>query len=358
MTSFKSHAVTISGEGSSSSLEAVGFAGRLTERDLEDHVIAHPALLGETLLVLGRQLSDFVEDNKRLDVLALDAVGEIVLIELKVALDFGFTDLQALAYAGAYADRPTVHFVRTLAHACRSEGGDEGIRVGAGLDPDPTVEQARGAILDFLEIDDFDEWNPSKHIRIKLVAPGFPRRVLNSVRWLGDVHGLSIEAIRAQLFDLEASYQLHFDRLLPLPGAEEFDLSIRAREENIRRENRDRRKPVFSLLVRNGVLVTGDRVFLSRGALPSQYRNAFGEGDPAFEGTVDESHPTQLRWRPADGAEAKLVAPASVGYEACVALLDDEVESFGTAVAENFIHEASGKTLAELAIAEGLWEKS
>ena len=356
MSSFHSRLISIGPDGSAA-LEPVEFSGRVTENELEDHLCKSPHLLGEDLLILGRQLIDFAEDNKRLDLLALDSEGEIVLIELKVDHDFSFTDLQALAYAGAYADRPTAHFAKTLMRSCRP-GGDGSIRQNAGLDPDADLEAAKLAIAQFLDLAAFDEWHPSKRIRIKLVAPGFPRRVLSNVKWLGDVYGMAIEATRAQLFEVGDSKQIYFERLLPLPGSEEFDLSIREREESIRRENKERRKAVFSLLVSDEQLADGDRLWLLEAALPSKLREGYQAGHIAFSGVVDSDHPRQLLWQPAEDAERRPVSPARLAYEACAALghvgtAGDDV--FFTAVAENFTDE-SGTTLAELALEAGLWE--
>src|SRR4051794_37365810 len=95
-------------------LEPVSFQNRMDELTLEKHIAANAALVGEELLVLGRQLAEFEEDKDRLDILAIDTDGEIVLIELKVSEDFRVTDLQALAYAGAYAIRDTEELAHTL----------------------------------------------------------------------------------------------------------------------------------------------------------------------------------------------------------------------------------------------------
>src|ERR1044072_10051693 len=84
-------------------LEPFSFSGRVDEVPLERWVAECPDLVGEPLLVLGRQLADFQEDQDRLDILAVDSVGEIVLIEMKVSENFRVPALQALAYAGAYA---------------------------------------------------------------------------------------------------------------------------------------------------------------------------------------------------------------------------------------------------------------
>lgn len=354
MGDFLSKLVSIGPDGSAA-LEPVGFAGRLSEKDLEDQLAANPNLLGEELLLLGRQLLDFAEDSKRLDLLAIDTEGEIVLIELKVDNDFAFTDLQALAYAGAYADRPIAHFAETLTRSS-SATGDASIRGNAGLEVGSDLSAAKAAIAGFLDLSDFEEWNPSKQIRIKLVAPGFPRRVLSNVKWLGDVYGLAIEVIRSQLFEMGDHRQIYFERLLPLQGSEDFDLSIREREESIKRENKQRRKAVFSLLVKNKILVDGDRLWLIQSALPAQFRDTFEPGHPAFSGIVDASQPRQLLWQAQDGDEPTPVSPARLAYEAYISVAGNEVSPFFTAVAENFTHERTSKTLGELALEAGLWE--
>src|SRR5437763_4801126 len=92
----------------------VPFEGHVSESQLETWIVENPELVGEQLLVLGRQLAEFEEDQDRLDVLAIDQSGEIVLIELKVADNFRVTDLQALAYAGAYASRDTADLAETF----------------------------------------------------------------------------------------------------------------------------------------------------------------------------------------------------------------------------------------------------
>jgi RecB family endonuclease NucS len=96
MEAFKSKIVQVA-NGSASMLSPVSFAGKLNEAKLEELLVANPELAGEQLLVLGAQLAEFAEDKDRLDVLAVDRQGEIVLLELKVDGVFRLTDLQALA---------------------------------------------------------------------------------------------------------------------------------------------------------------------------------------------------------------------------------------------------------------------
>ena len=92
--------IEVNGDGQPVVRAPVEFGGRVSEAQLESWLIQHPDLAGEPLLILGSQLAEFAEDKDRLDVLALDDSGELVLIELKVDESFRVTDLQALAYAG------------------------------------------------------------------------------------------------------------------------------------------------------------------------------------------------------------------------------------------------------------------
>src|SRR6185437_7414387 len=102
-------------------------------------------------------------------------------------------------------------------------------------EPSITYEDALATIASFIEIDDIADWQPSQHVRIKLVAPTFPRRVHQTVKWLGDVYSVRIEAITMRLFETAPNrYSLAFERLLPLPAEEEFDMTIRDRENRQR----------------------------------------------------------------------------------------------------------------------------
>lgn len=55
----------------------------LERSDLQEWVVANPEILGEELLVIQSEYSKFEETRDRLDVLALDADGKLVVVELK-----------------------------------------------------------------------------------------------------------------------------------------------------------------------------------------------------------------------------------------------------------------------------------
>jgi hypothetical protein len=343
-------------DGTVEVLEPTSFGGQVSEAQLEDVILQAPEALGEELLPLGNQLADFSEDQQRLDVLAVDKAGEIVLIELKVTEQFGFTDVQAIAYAGGYADLPTSHYAETLRRSLASEKGHP-FRAITGLTGEASPEETQAAIAEFLLLDSFADWAPSRQVRIKLVAPGFTKRVLKNVKWLGDVYGMPIEAIRAQLVVAGVAQQFSFDRILPLPGDEAFDLTVREREaqRRERNESRQRKARIFPLLVSKGLLNEGDRIWLVEGAFKAEHRQLFRSGDSMFSGEVQASSPPKLIWQAGPTSEPEEVSPASLVHRICEELLDEEVPGFGTPVAYNFTLGESGPTLGELATENGLW---
>jgi hypothetical protein len=337
-------------------LEPRSFVGHLSEAQLEEIVLQAPQVLGEELLPLGHQLADFSEDLQRLDVLALDRSGEVVLVELKVNDQFGFTDLQALGYAGGYADLPTSHYAETLQRSIASERG-EPFRNATELPADASLEEVQGAIAEFISHDSFDAWSPSRQVRIKLVAPGFPKRVLKTVKWLSDVYTMPVEAIRVQLFTSDSVQDLSFDRLLPLPGEGAFDLTVREREVQRREQNEGRRKRVriFPLLIEKGVLNDGDRLWLLQTAFRAEHRHLFKAGDPMFSGEVKASSPTKLLWRRTPASAPEEISPASLAHRICQVLLDQPVKGFGTGVADTYTLGENGPTLEDLAAQHDLW---
>lgn len=66
---------------------------------IEEWVRSNPEILGEDLLVLTSEFDRFVNSADRLDILALDRNGNLVVIELKRDSAAGYADLQALRYA-------------------------------------------------------------------------------------------------------------------------------------------------------------------------------------------------------------------------------------------------------------------
>jgi hypothetical protein len=235
--------------------------------------------------------------------LAVDRRGEIVLLELKVDGAFRLTDLQALAYAAGYSALPTDHLAEVLRK-----------RLNKSAVTAASLEEAKAKIVEFVDVlDEFEDWQPSKRVRIKLVAPAYPKRVLHTVKWLGDVYGMPIEAIQVQIFeDAPQQYGLTFERLLPLKSDDAFDLTIKASEEKIAGGGAPKRTAILKTLLENEVIADGQKLWLHPGVLTADIKHKFDPNNVALQVTLDIStEKPMFRWRPRRrraGATARTVS--------------------------------------------------
>ena len=273
--------------------------------------------------------------------------GELVLIELKVDDSFRVTDLQALAYAGAYASIPTAHLAEVLRkHA---------IRQG---DPDASLETAKAAIAEFLELDDFEDWQPSRRVRIKLLAPGFPKRVLKTVKWLGDVYDMPIEAIEVKLFpDATGSYHLTIERLLPVAGDDAFDLTVRESEKRIQEKNITRRPAVLNSLLENGDVSDGQTLWLRLAGIDSHLSATHPADSAELKVTLDTSGGApRFLWQPTAGADEQDLPPAAAWHTIMESIAPGRYVKRYRPVHTLYSVDPGGEPLGELAERTGAWD--
>ena len=79
----------------------------LERQDLEKWIESYPDILGEELLILTTEYDKFDKTNERLDLLAIDKNGNLVIVELKRDDSGKYVDLQAIKYA-AYCSNLTL----------------------------------------------------------------------------------------------------------------------------------------------------------------------------------------------------------------------------------------------------------
>jgi hypothetical protein len=172
-------------------------------------------------------------------------------------------------------------------------------------------DEALATIAAFIEIDDVNDWQPSQHVRIKLVAPTFPRRVLQTVKWLGDVYSVRIEAVTVRLFETEpGKFSVAFERLLPLPAEEDFDMTVRERENRQRVEDASRRPALLPLFVNDGKLSDGQQLWVTRQVLRVEHRGMWDPDSLSFQVRVHAPNGEQpkLAWR-ASEQDAEEISP-------------------------------------------------
>ena len=88
----------ITDDGPSAILETKPVKERVLEQHIEDWIEKEPQMLGEPLLIIGRQVT-IPDVRDRIDLLAVDAQGNAVIIELKRGKLKDPVDMQALRYA-------------------------------------------------------------------------------------------------------------------------------------------------------------------------------------------------------------------------------------------------------------------
>jgi len=194
------------------------FELKFKEREhLQEWIAKNPSSLGEDLLIIQKDFSGFYDTNERLDLLALDKLGNIVIIENK--LDDSGKDVtwQALKYASY----------------CSSLNKKEIIKIYQ--DYIGSSQNAEENLSDFFDGKDIEEIvlnQGSTSQRIMLVAANFRKEVTSSVLWLMNFQ-IRIQCFKVTPFALEEQLFLNVEQILPTKDTEEFAISManKAQEE-------------------------------------------------------------------------------------------------------------------------------
>lgn len=185
----------------------------LKERDdLQEWIVREPAILGEELLIIQKEFSGFSDTNERLDLLAIDRKGNLVIIENK--LDDSGKDVtwQAMKYAS---------YCSTL--------GKEGIRkiYQEYLNKTEPGVAAEDKICDFLNKSDFDEvqLNHDLSQRIILVAREFRKEVTSTVLWARKFR-IQIQCIKVIPYMFEGHLLLDTEQIIPVKDVADITISL------------------------------------------------------------------------------------------------------------------------------------
>ena len=197
----------------STSLREVDFAqlGLMERRDIQEWIEAHPDILGEDLLIIAKEFSGFDSTSERLDLLAVDSEGALVVIELK--RDDSGVDAywQAVKYA-SYLRRANVD---TIAEMLADYA-------------EISTEEAGDRLLKHLDADDLESLNREQ--RIILASHRFAPEVTSAVLWLNEKFAGESLITCIQLtpyHDEDArSLYLQANTIIPLPGEEEYIVQV------------------------------------------------------------------------------------------------------------------------------------
>ena len=217
--------------GEKERLESVSETSFLQENIREDPDLRYmlrdlPNVIEEGLFILSEEFSGHWQGSGRsIDLLALDARGRLVVIEIKRSSTGDHAELQAIRYAAMVSVLSSDQI--TEAHQAYLDkwkiGGD-------------AVERIREH-LETTEFDDIYTETP----RIILVSRDFSKELTTSVLWLNE-NGLDITCVQLQPYMNGPEILLESSQVIPVPGTE--DLLIQAQEK--RNENRRQRTASLS----------------------------------------------------------------------------------------------------------------
>lgn len=200
-------------------LKEVRFADlAFSERNhLQEWLANQPDALGEDLLVIQKEFAGFDDTKERLDLLALDKKGALVIIENKLDDSGRNVVWQCLKYASYCSTLSKTSIVQIYQEY---------------LDRGGIKARAEDRICEFLEQPDFGEvvLNAGTDQRLIMVAAQFRKEVTSTVLWLLK-HDVRVECFKATPFQMGTEVLLNLEQIIPLPEAEELMIGIAEKEK-------------------------------------------------------------------------------------------------------------------------------
>lgn len=188
----------------------------LSERKHLQEWLAHtPEALGEELLVIQKEFAGFDDTFERLDLLALDKDGRLVIVENK--LDDSGKDVvwQALKYASYCSGLKKEQIVDIFQQYLQKHTSGS------------PVLDAKQVLRDFFDGRDFEEikLNPGNEQRIIFVAANFRKEVTSTALWLLG-YRLRLQCFKVTPYQRANELFLNIDQIIPPPEAADYMIGI------------------------------------------------------------------------------------------------------------------------------------
>jgi hypothetical protein len=189
---------------------------KIKEREhLQEWIAANPEMLGEELLIVQKEFDGFNDTHERLDLLALDKEGGLVIIENKLDDTGKNVVWQALKYTSYCSTLTNAQIIKIYQ---------------AYLDQHGNGEDAKESLLEFLERDEEDLLLNRNDQRIIFVANNYRKEVTSTVLWLLD-HDVQIQCFRATPHSMGEELFLQIEQIIPLPETKEFMIDAKEKEK-------------------------------------------------------------------------------------------------------------------------------
>lgn len=198
--------------------ETTFYESNLKERQhIEEWLRKNPEIMGEELLIIGHEYDDF-ENNERIDLLAIDKEGNLVVIEVKRDNSGISVDFQALKYV-SYMSRRTLKEIIEIYSKYIDDNS---------LQLDPIQE-----IMEFLNVDDESLLNDmiNNTQRIIIIGKEFDKRVLSVCAWLYE-NGINVKCISIKPYKYNEEIFIDTNQIIPPEKIEEYYINKKSRTSN------------------------------------------------------------------------------------------------------------------------------
>lgn len=185
---------------------------------LQEWIADNPESLGEKLLIIQKEFAGFDETNERLDLLALDEKGTLVVIENKLDDTGKDVTWQALKYV-SYCSTLTKQQIKEIYQAY--------------LDKYYPDQIAEDKIVEFFNEKPFSEISLNENDqRIILVAAKFRKEVTSTVMWMLN-HGIRVQCFKVTPYEFGGQVLLDLEQIIPVKEAEDYIIKLagKTREE-------------------------------------------------------------------------------------------------------------------------------
>lgn len=178
---------------------------------LQEWLANEPQALGEDFLIIQKEFDGFNGTNERLDLLALDKEGNLVIIENKLDDTGRDVTWQVLKYA-SYCSTLNKEHIKVIYQSYLDKIGSD----------DNAVDK-----LSTFYNQEFEEitLNPGHTQRIILVSANFRKEVTSTVLWLLN-YKLRIQCFKATPFALNDQLFLTMEQIIPTKDTEDFVISM------------------------------------------------------------------------------------------------------------------------------------
>jgi hypothetical protein len=184
---------------------------------LQEWIAKNPSCLGEELLIIQKEFNGFDDTSERLDLLALDKTGNLVIIENK--LDDSGRDVvwQALKYSSYCSSLKKSQILEIYQKFLQQERKDE---------------TAQENLIDFFGVQDLDgiNLNEPQSQRIFFVAANFRKEVTSTVLWLMGFR-LSLKCFKVIPYQKEDDLFLDINQIIPTKDSEDYTIKMAVKNQ-------------------------------------------------------------------------------------------------------------------------------